>query len=119
MPHQRNEASPNETAYEMFGHLTAGDKVAITTRFQSPQVLEYVQAMKRRGLLVRVIVGQRDVEDFCFLVKAKRGLAGTYQSTFFRWAATLGQAERVQLSINQKHPNMTFSRKKWEYFRLH
>jgi hypothetical protein len=81
------------------GHLEAGEKVAITTRFHSPEVLEYKKAMERRGLIVRVIAGLKDMEDFCFLYKAKRGLAGNVISTFFKWAALLGQAERVQMYI--------------------
>lgn len=92
-----SEISPNQTAYELFAHLKAGEKVAITTRFHTPEVLEYVQAMEGRGLIVRVIAGLKDVEDFCFLLQAKRGLAGGYRSTFFRWAAILGQAEHVQM----------------------
>jgi hypothetical protein len=93
------ELTPNQTAYELFQHLRAGDKVAITTRFQSPEVLEYVEALQGRGLIVRVVEGQRDVEDFCFLRKAQRGLAGNVVSTFVKWAAYLGQARHVQLYI--------------------
>jgi hypothetical protein len=93
------ELTPNQTAYELFQHLMAGDKVAITTRFQTPEVLEYVEALQGRGLIVRVVEGQRDIEDFCFLRKAQRGLAGNVVSTFVKWAAFLGQAEHVQLYV--------------------
>jgi hypothetical protein len=93
------ELTPNQTAYELFQHLKAGDKVAITTRFEGPEVLEYVQALQGRGLIVRVVEGQRDIEDFCFLMKAQRGLAGNVVSTFVKWAAYSGEAEHVQLYV--------------------
>ena len=111
-----SEQGPNQTAYELLGHLKAGEKVAITTRFNSPEVHEYVQAMEGRGLIVRVITGLSDVEDFCFLSKAKRGLAGSYKSSFFKWAAFLGQAERVQLCREGWKGAVQHGRKGWSFF---
>ena len=79
------ELKPNRTAYELLGHLKRGDKVAITTRFHSPDVQQYVDAMTSRGLQVRVITGQKDVEDFCFLLSAQRELVGNVVSTYVKW----------------------------------
>ena len=85
------QLSPNKTAQELFGHLKEGGKVAITTRFGTDFVQDYVGALRARGLQVRVISGQTDVQDFCFLMEAQKELVGLFQSTFVRWAAYLGR----------------------------
>jgi hypothetical protein len=91
------ELSPNKTAYELFAHLHPGDKVAITTRFGGEHVEPYISAFKERGLNVRVIDGQSDTEDFCFLMSAQKELVGTSQSSFAIWAAFLGQMKHADL----------------------
>lgn len=77
--------------------MNPGDKVAITTRFGGKHVDPYVTALKQRGITARVITNQSAVEDFCFLLSAKKELAGTFKSTFVRFAALLGEMERVEL----------------------
>jgi hypothetical protein len=105
-----SELPPHQTASELLGHLKEGDKVAITTRRRNNNkngndttttttLQKYVTAMTNRGLQVRVIEGQSGVQDFCFLRKAQRGLAGNAVSTFVAWAALLGNARTVQLYI--------------------
>lgn len=113
------ELSPNKTANELFRHLRKGDKVAITTRFGGKHVEPYVSALEERGLQVRVIHGQSAVEDLCFLMSAKKELVGTIKSSYVRWAAMLGDMERVELYDMQdpkrktlSHPNFTDPRLK-------
>jgi hypothetical protein len=92
------ELSPNKTAFELFGNLQAGDKVAITSRYDThPSVQPYVDALTRRGIKVRVITGQSGVEDLCFLMHAQKELVGIAESTYATWAAHLGNAQKVRL----------------------
>jgi hypothetical protein len=92
------ELSANQTAYSCLDHLSLGkDKVAITTRIHAVHVNGYVDSLQRRGLDVRVIVNQSGVEDFYFLKKAQKGLAGNLMSTFAKSAALFGDAERADL----------------------
>ena len=86
------ELSPNRTANELFQHLQPGEKVAIVSRFQTPHTLAYVEAFKARGLEVRTITKSTGVQDFCFLLKTKRELAGSHRSTFCLWSTLLGNA---------------------------
>lgn len=91
------ELSANKTAYELFAHLQPGDKVAITTRFGGIHVQPYVSALEERGLQVRVIEGQSDTQDFCFLMSAQKELVGPLHSTFATWAAFLGNMKLAHL----------------------
>ena len=62
------ELNPNATARELFGHLRKEDRIAITTRAQSAAAAQpYVDALAQRNVTARVITGQEDVQDFCFL----------------------------------------------------
>jgi hypothetical protein len=90
------ELSPRKTAEQLFGKLTAGEKVAITTRFDNSVTQEYVHELEQRGLQVRVVSGQTGVADFCFLKQAKKELVGMQKSSFFHWAAYLGQVDKVR-----------------------
>ena len=83
------ELNPNQTAFELFGHLNTGDKVAIMSRFGEEHMQPYVDAMKERGLKVRVVTGQTGVQDFCFLKSSTKEIVGTRKSTYFGWAALL------------------------------
>ena len=65
-------------------------------------VQEYVAALEKRGLQVRV-VEQGGVQDFCFLKETQKELVGGAVSTFVRWAAFLGDARKVQLYILDGH----------------
>jgi hypothetical protein len=92
------ELNPNRTANELFRNLKSGDKVAITSRFFSdPTVQTYVDALTSRGIQVRVIQGQTGVEDFCFLLSARKELVGCAVSTYAIWAGYLGNADKVRL----------------------
>eukprot|EP00980_Cylindrotheca_fusiformis_P012719 scaffold3108_cov152-Cylindrotheca_fusiformis.AAC.10 len=88
------EGSPNQTAFVLFGHLQAGDKVAIATRFNNANAKGHADALKSRGIQVRILEGQTGVQDFCFLTKAQKELVGNYQSSFAFWAAVLGKARK-------------------------
>jgi len=92
----KEELSPNKTANELFGHLQPGDKIAVTTRYNNSLSQLYVGALKNRGLNVRLISGQSDTEDFCFLMHAKKELVGTHMSKFFLWSALLGSAKKIR-----------------------
>jgi hypothetical protein len=97
-----DELSAQRTATELFGHLHAGDKVAITTRFDNDETQKYVHAMEEQGLKVRVVAGNSDTEDFCFLAKTKKELVGGQRSSFFTWAAYLGIAMDGPSTTNNK-----------------
>jgi hypothetical protein len=97
------ETTPNQTAQVLFGHLKPGDKVAITSRFDNEGLQVQVQALKDRGLRVRVVLGQSGIQDFCFLLHAQKELVGNFQSTFALWAAVLGRSRRVRLyTVNSR-----------------
>ncbi len=91
------DVSPQQTAHVLLHHLQAGDKVAMTTRIHNEQSQRHVNALRAKGVQVRVIEGQSASQDFCFLLQAKKELVGNFQSTFFFWAAVLGQAATVRL----------------------
>lgn len=92
------EIGPDQMANELFGHLQPGDKVAITTRRLGNNATQpYVEALRRRGIQVRVVVGQTGVQDFCFLMNTKKELVGTATSTFAVWAGLLGNSSLVRL----------------------
>jgi hypothetical protein len=87
------ELGPQQTAEELFGGLSRGDKVAMLSRFKTGDVQQYVQALEDRGTQVRLISGQTPVQDFCFLKNAKKEVVGSEISTFFVWAAYLGRSK--------------------------
>ena len=92
------ETTPNQTATLLFGHLKPGDKVAITTRFQdNAHTQAQVRALEARGLKVRVIAGQSDMQDFCFLSLAQKEFIGNARSTYAIWAAILGNMQVARL----------------------
>jgi len=106
------ELSPNRTASELFSHLQAGDKVAITSRFPN-SVGDYVTALKARGLVVRVIKEQPPLADFCFLLKAQKEIVGPAHSTFSTWAGMLGEAKKVRLySVDPSFISYNYTNKK-------
>jgi hypothetical protein len=86
------ELSPNQTAHELFRHLSPGSKVAITSRQHNPAAQAYVDVLQERGLKVRIIADQSSVQDFCFLASSQKELGGSAMSTFLVWAAILGNA---------------------------
>jgi hypothetical protein len=88
------EMGPNQTARDLFGHLQPGDKVAIVSRFTD--VDTFIQALERQGLKVRFIQGQTGVQDFCFLMSAQKELVGPGISTYFFWAAIMGNATKIR-----------------------
>jgi hypothetical protein len=101
------ELGPNQIAQEVLGHLNAGDKVAMISRIHDEYVEEHVQALRRRGLVVRVVQGNSGEQDFCFLMQATKEILGSDKSTFFFWAGVLGNAKKVRLhSIG---PNYRYS----------
>ncbi len=91
------ELSPRKISDDLLGNLTAGDKVAITSRFVNEAVDEIVNALRARDIQVRVVTDQSTEEDFCFLKTAKKELVGIAKSTYVRWAGILGDAEFVRL----------------------
>lgn len=90
------EMEPDEAARRLLGHLEPGDRVAVVSRFDAVSEAPLVHALSRRGLRVRLVQDQTGVQDFCFLMHARRELIGPGKSTFFFWAAVLGNATRVR-----------------------
>lgn len=91
------DVTPRQTSNILLNHLKPGESVAITTRFYNQAVIDLERELMQKGLQVRVIHGQSGMEDFCFLLKAKKELVGNFQSTFVFWAAMLGQARTARL----------------------
>ena len=91
------ELSPRKISEELLRDLTAGDKVAITSRFVNKAVEDIVDSLSARGIKVRVVNGQSPEEDFCFLLKAEKELVGFAKSSYVRWAGILGNAALVRM----------------------
>lgn len=87
------ELNPNDTAKLLFEHLREGDRVAITTRAKTAaEAQPYVEALVRRNISARIITGQADVYDFCFLQQAQKELVGSSTSSFSVWAGLLNNS---------------------------
>ena len=91
------ELSPHKVANELFGHLNAGDKVAFTSRLPAEYMINYTTALEARGLKVRVTEGQNPMQDFCFLLSARKEFAGFSMSSYAVWAAYLGNATKSRV----------------------
>jgi hypothetical protein len=89
--------SPFKITNELFRDKVSGEKIAIVTRIKDSVVSEIVQLLTGRGLQVRVITGQSGVQDWCFMKHAQKELVGSGISTFFKWAAFLGNATSTRL----------------------
>jgi hypothetical protein len=110
------ELDPHRVATMLMGHLKAGERVAMTTRFANePLVEEYIAELQQRGLQVRLVVNQTGVQDFCFLLRAKQELIGVAKSTYARWAAYLGDAEKVQLYAVDNRGSQEFIQQTMNY----
>jgi hypothetical protein len=90
-----HEMGPRQMARDLVGHLQSGDKVAIVSRFAQETAQPYIDALTERGLHVRFISGQTGVQDFCFLMQARKEMIGIAISTYFMWAAYLSNCTRV------------------------
>eukprot|EP00977_Amphora_coffeiformis_P002736 scaffold521_cov167-Amphora_coffeaeformis.AAC.27 len=82
------ELNPHDTAHLLFSNLREGDRVAITGRHPGA-AQPYVDALLQRNISARIIRGQSDVQDFCFMLSAQRELVGTAHSTFVECAGLL------------------------------
>eukprot|EP00980_Cylindrotheca_fusiformis_P002302 scaffold535_cov65-Cylindrotheca_fusiformis.AAC.4 len=90
------EMDPNMTAKYLFANYMSGERVAIVSRFQQ-KTGEYSRALNDiKGIKARYIDGQTGIQDFCFLLKAKRELVAVKISTFATLAAYLGDAKRAR-----------------------
>jgi len=79
--------------------------VAITTRIENKLVTDVVKALEGRGIKARVITRQSGVEDFCFLLKAKKELAGMARSTYAQFATMI----KIKLDMKEEHCSQTFT----------
>lgn len=86
------ELSPHKIANELFAHLGKGDKFAFTSRFPPEFTRNYTEALDNRGIQYRVIEGQNNMQDFCFLLSGHKEFGGYTMSSFAVWAAYLGNA---------------------------
>lgn len=89
------ELDAERVANDLLGHLKAGDKVAIVSRYATG-VDSFINALTARGIRVRLVTGQSGMQDFCFLLKARKEIVGTTRSSFFMYAGFLGQAQTVR-----------------------
>ena len=85
------EFSPAKLAGEVFSHLRPAEKVVIVTRYDYG-AREHEAALRERGLDAATVSGQSGVEDFCFLMRAKREVVGSAMSSFAFMASLLGLA---------------------------
>jgi hypothetical protein len=90
------ELSPNKTANELLSHLQAGDEVALVSRFPEKSS-SHIEAMRGRGLNVRLVDGLNGEQSFCFLLSAKKEMIGFSRSTFAMWAAYLTNATKARI----------------------
>lgn len=117
MPEQRayemgfQELSPQKVTQELFGHLESGDQVKITTRILNRFARAYVESFAERGVNASLVTDQTGVQDFCFLKRTTKELAGSARSTFVLWASLLGNATTTTLyhsdnyGLRRRHPN--------------
>ena len=93
------ELSPVKVATELFGRLQPGDRVQITTRTFNQKARNYAEALEERGINASVVTDQSSVQDFCFLKQAQKELVGGARSTFFMWAALLGDSQKGRVYL--------------------
>lgn len=121
------ELDAKETAYDLFGHLKKGDKLAMTSRYNNELTQSYIAAFRERGIEARLVEGGNPGQDFCFLMHAKKELVGPEGSSFTRWAALLGNATSVTLysmapgkeeyDFGWKHPTLV-NKFKYRHFNV-
>jgi hypothetical protein len=123
------ELGPNETVSFLLPNAHRGQKVAVVSSYQSDALVEpYVQAMKERGLSVRVVPPQSATADFCFLQSTQHEMIGVGVSTYFGWAGLLSNASLVHAySVDSParreragtldDPNYLLQGYKWEFAR--
>mmetsp|Transcript_28232 Transcript_28232/g.40430 ORF Transcript_28232/g.40430 Transcript_28232/m.40430 type:complete len:441 (+) Transcript_28232:138-1460(+) len=101
----------NRTSYELLGHLNAGEKVAIISRFSEEELRNYTGSLRERGIQTRFVTGHTGPQAFCFLKCATKGAVGDLSSTFFRTAVMLSDTiQNVTFYVNKlktKRGNMT------------
>jgi len=91
------ELSPMKVANELFHNTNRGENITILSRFSDHNVKPYKDALDAVGFQTRVLSGQEGVEDFCYLMSATKEIVGTEQSSFFKFAAVLGNATKARL----------------------
>jgi hypothetical protein len=128
------ELSPTQVATELFANLyndndndnegtSNNHTVQITTRMYNQKACNYAKALMMAAppsedshIYATVVTDQSAVQDFCFLMKTQKELAGSARSTFVLWAALLGNTTRARLyhvdnqGLRQRHPDY------WERF---
>jgi len=110
------ELGPNQTAYELLGHLKPGDKVALLSRFQHT-LGPFKEALEGRGIKARIISGQTGPQDFCFIMKATKEIAGSAWSSYVSWASILSSTvKRSILYCNTFHKQ--FCSHEWQHPKL-
>ena len=103
------EVSPYIIANVAFQNYTDRDhyRVAITSRYEVGTD-QYIQAFHKRGMSSYFVTGQRSgTEGFCFILQAQKETFGSYYSTYYRWAALLGNATLNRLYIIDGSPVVT------------
>jgi hypothetical protein len=88
------EMSPYTIANVAYQNYTNLDqlRVAITSRFEAGTDA-YIEAFRTRGISSYYVKGQRSgVEGFCYILQTQKETLGSLSSTYYRWAALLGNA---------------------------
>jgi hypothetical protein len=103
------EMSPYTIANVAFQNYTNLDqlRVAITSRFEVGTDT-YIEAFRTRGISSYYVKGQRSgVEGFCYILQTQKETLGSLSSTYYRWAALLGNATLTRFYQIRGSPTAT------------
>ena len=90
------DAWPEITLEKLIPELEEGDKVLVLPgKNNVVNVTEYKEFFGKRGIQTRGSKNKAGTQDFCQLLKAKKGVVGNFYSTFYLWGALFGSAEKV------------------------
>ncbi len=94
----------NTTAVNNHTTVVKVPNIAITSRFETGTD-QYVAAFSAQNITSHYVSGQQSgVEGFCYILQAQNEIFGSYQSTYYRWAALLGNATRSRFYMMEEQP---------------
>jgi hypothetical protein len=89
------ELNPNETAHRLFTPST-DLKVALVSPPWGNVTAMHTEALMNRNITVRSLPPQGGLQDFCALQSAQHTMIGSGLSSYFAWAALLGNCSRIR-----------------------
>ena len=90
--HTVSHNNHNNNNNSHFDRHSLPPNIAITSRYETGTD-PYIAAFRSRNLTSHYVTGQHNgVEGFCYILQAQKEIFGSYHSTYFRWAALLGNA---------------------------